>query len=208
MAALTHVIARRTLVVLVFWVAAARADTSETRVERLPVVNVKVGGRDTKEDVFVYRAPPGVVIRDIQLHEIGRGGDAQYTILTKTEEQVRIRWRVAAHTNRVLGVVIDSRTAYLALEMTVTLEKRPPPPSASPNSTVRQQPTTTSIFTRLGYVAPLAFVASILATVSATVLYRFMASRKAAAAQELERLRRVQEYVANRELPEAPEDEK
>jgi hypothetical protein len=99
--------------------------------DRVRVVSIHVGDDDQKEDTFVYHPRPGFFVRDIQLHEITKGGDAQYNVTSKTSEEVRVYWHVASHRKRgPFKVVIDTKTAFLTLEMTVFLTKIPPPPDS------------------------------------------------------------------------------
>jgi hypothetical protein len=116
--------------------AIAQTAAPETRSERVTVVNIHVGGDGHEQGVFPYTAPEGWQITDVKLHEITKGGDANYSIASRTDKEVKVAW--SAHSQTVRGpfkVVLNTITAFLGLEMTVTLQKLPdplPPPETWP----------------------------------------------------------------------------
>ena len=108
--------------------AVAQEANPETRSERVTVVNIHVGGDGEEKGVFPYTAPNGWQITDVKLHETTKGGDANYSITSRTAKEVKVTW--SAHSQTVRGpfkLVLNTITAFLGLEMTVTLQKLPDP---------------------------------------------------------------------------------
>lgn len=108
--------------------AVAQSANSETRSERVTVVNIHVGDDGHEQGVFPYTAPDGWEITDVKLHETTKGGDVNYSITSRTAKEVKVAW--SAHSKTVRGpfkVVLNTITAFLGLEMTVTLQKLPEP---------------------------------------------------------------------------------
>ncbi len=106
------------------------AATPQTRVETIPVVNVHVGKDDQQAEVFTYTAPNGWEITDVGLVETTKGGDAKYSIASRTNKEVKVGWSVHSETVRgPFQTVIDTHTAFLGLNMNVTLQKQPDPVS-------------------------------------------------------------------------------
>lgn len=129
------------LLAVFYLLSVATASPQNAKTERVKVVDIHVGGDDKKEGTFVYKPPAGYAIKDIQLHEMTKGGDAQYNVVSKTPEQVQVHWRVASKTVRgPFRTLINTITAFLTLEMTATLEKMPSPQSTPPNTTVKEEP--------------------------------------------------------------------
>jgi hypothetical protein len=131
------------LVFCVTSVASAAAAPVEAKIERVQVVSIHVGGDDHKEDTFIYHPPTGFLIRDIQLHEVSKGGDAQYNVASKKPDEVKIHWRVASKTVRgPFKIVVNTITAFLTLDMTATLEPIPSPPQTPSQLNVKVEPQT------------------------------------------------------------------
>src|SRR5205823_14510452 len=55
------------------------APSVEEKSLTVKVVNVHVGGDDSKHQTFIYEAPPGFTIKAFNLQENAKGGDAQYS---------------------------------------------------------------------------------------------------------------------------------
>jgi hypothetical protein len=104
----------------------AQAETTQ----RVNVVQVHVGKSDSAEDNFVYTAPGGHRITRYELHELTRGGDANYSVTEATEKRIVVHWRAESKEIKALGVTVNTITAFLALDVTVHLELIPPPPQS------------------------------------------------------------------------------
>lgn len=89
----------------------------------VPVVSIHVGGDDSKQDRFVYDAPAGSTIKGYKIIERTKGGDAHYSAGLLTASKLEIDWSVHSHTVKALGIVVDTHTAALALDVEITLQK-------------------------------------------------------------------------------------
>jgi len=95
--------------------------------KRVNVVKVHVGKSDSAEDNFVYTAPGGYRIIRYELHELSRGGDANYSVTKSTDNEVVVHWHAESEEVKVLGATVNTITAFLELDMTVHLELLPSP---------------------------------------------------------------------------------
>jgi hypothetical protein len=77
--------------------------------------------------MFQYSAPTGWFIVDYEVVEISRGGDANYTTRSINEKTIEIPWTTKSYEKKVLGAVVDTKTARLNLDLIVRLEKEPEP---------------------------------------------------------------------------------
>jgi hypothetical protein len=118
------------LLSVIVFPALLQGETPTTRTERIPVVQIHVGGDDSKSDVFTYTAPNGWEITDVKLHETTKGGNARYSIASRTDKEVKVAWSVQSETVRgPFHMLLNTITAFLGLEMTVVLQKLPEPVS-------------------------------------------------------------------------------
>lgn len=120
------------LVTLIACTPAVRGADSHTRTETVTVVQTHVGGSDGQSRDFVYNAPNGWRIINHQLRERSRGGDAQYSVTSATESKITVHWRVQSRRERALGITVNTITAFLHLDMAVTLAKIPLPEETWP----------------------------------------------------------------------------
>ena len=93
-------------------------------------VSVHVGDDDSRGDTFRFEPPAGYHIKDFQIVEKSKFGDASYTAQL-TSGVLSIPWKASSHTKKALGVVVDTDTASLHLDVVVKLERNPPPPAVS-----------------------------------------------------------------------------
>jgi hypothetical protein len=122
------------LVALLFmWTGFAFCQDGDQLIEKKTIkgaVSVHVGDSDSRSDTFRYAPPEGYHIKDYQVAETSKYGDASYTV--KFEDGViSIPWTARSQEVKALGVTVDTHTASLQLDVTVTLEKNPPPPTAA-----------------------------------------------------------------------------
>ena len=109
----------------------SRAYAAETEVpERVSVVQVHVGKSDSEEKDFVYTPPTGYRIVRYELHELSRGGDANYSVTESTDQRIVVHWSAKSEEIKVLGVTVNTITAFLQLDMTVHLDLVPQPPDS------------------------------------------------------------------------------
>lgn len=92
---------------------------------RMPVVDVHVGGDDSKKDTFTYNAPPGYYIKSYKLIELTKGGDAAYSAKLSTPSTLEIVWSVQSKTVRgPFKIVVNTITAFLGLDVEITIQER------------------------------------------------------------------------------------
>ena len=91
------------------------------------MVNVHVGGDDSKSSTFKYVPPEGYTIKDYKLHERSKGGDAHYEAKLVTPTELEVTWSVKSRTVRgPFKMVIDTKTAFLDLDAEIALQQTAP----------------------------------------------------------------------------------
>ena len=88
----------------------------------MKVVLVHVGGDSSKSDTFAYEAPPGYTIKSYKLIERAKGGDAHYAAKQVSSRSLEVKWSVKSTTVRAFGMVVNTITSFLNLDIEVTLE--------------------------------------------------------------------------------------
>ena len=104
-------------------VAQDAAASIETKILK-DVVSVHVGSDDYRHDTFRYSPPDGYHIKDYQVLETSKFGDASYTVSFQNDV-LSIPWEARSHEKKALGVVVDTNTASLHLNVSVRLEPNP-----------------------------------------------------------------------------------
>jgi hypothetical protein len=111
-------------------VSPSKADSTPAPdvVSVVKVVTIHVGGDDSKADTFTYKPPAGYIIKDFKMIERSRGGDADYHSGLISPTQLDINWSVKSRTVRgPFKMVIDTKTAFLDLDVEITLKATPKP---------------------------------------------------------------------------------
>lgn len=125
------------VVALTFWAlsnAQGAASVPGPREVSAQAVRDHVGGDDRHADTFVYTAPDGWSIRTFNVIELSKYGDATYSPRLVSPKRLEIPWQTQSRTVRTLGIVVDTKTASLNLDVTLTLIPDPTPRSqASPS---------------------------------------------------------------------------
>lgn len=182
---------------------------ADTKTEMLKVVSIHVGGNDSKAGTYEYHAPHGFRVTDIQLRERSKGGDAQYNVISKGPDEVRVHWSVRSRTVKALGIVVNTITAFLDLDMEVSLDAVVSPPNSALPPSVKEETPSVDVISRmlqvLGRFSPLAFLGGILFTISVSIVFRWRTRRRDRTQseefehvdKELKGLRRVSQYLGN-----------
>lgn len=117
-------------------------DRSTVSVE---AVRNHAGGDDTHSDTFVYVPPDGWSIASFAPKVVSTYGDATYTTRLLSSKRLEIPWRTSSRKVKALGVVVDTKTASLNLDVQIQLVRDPVPiaaqaatPAASTQSTVQE----------------------------------------------------------------------
>ncbi len=93
----------------------------------VPVVRDHAGGDEGHSDTFIYTAPANYSIKSFEALELSRFGDATYTPKLISNNKLEIKWSTKSRTKKVAGVVVDTDTAELKLDVKITLAKIDPP---------------------------------------------------------------------------------
>lgn len=113
---------------IVSFLSGRAADAEITK--EVNVVQVHVGKSDSAEDNFLYTVPSGYRIVRYELHEVSRGGDANYSVTESTDKKIAVHWSAKSKEIKALGITVNTITAFLTLNMTVHLGVIPPPPDS------------------------------------------------------------------------------
>ena len=106
----------------------ASVPSLDTEEKVLQVVRVHAGKDDGQSDMFSYSPPAGYKIIDYSISEISKWGDASYTVQLAPDGTLHIPWRVQSRTVRVLGIVVDTKTANLDLDVRIKIKRIQEPP--------------------------------------------------------------------------------
>ncbi|MEW8041078.1 MAG: hypothetical protein AB2800_12905 [Candidatus Thiodiazotropha endolucinida] len=110
----------------VFAITPMAVVASEARTVTVEVVRNHAGGDESFKDLFVYTAPQGLRITGYEVIEISKFGDASYTSKKVNDSRIEIAWETRSRTKKLAGIVVDTDTASLNLDIRVTLEVIPP----------------------------------------------------------------------------------
>ncbi|MEW8437569.1 MAG: hypothetical protein AB2689_05370 [Candidatus Thiodiazotropha taylori] len=93
-----------------------------SEIQTVTVVRNHAGGDESFKDLFVYTAPQGLRIIGYEVIEISKFGDASYTTKKVDDTRIEITWETRSRTKKLAGIVVDTDTASLNLDLRVTLE--------------------------------------------------------------------------------------